>query len=218
MWFRDMRQKAKIPTGTDPRIRLGTGGFYLHEHSERESNQLFCLCPWDEDNDTEFPTLAQECAAWLLRPFPMVVNQVAGIILAEKIREAPFVQSYRQAGGQPIFAEERTLLTITNEMDRSLLEQISGDRGGLEDYEFDFYGFELPPPADRSVYAYALKVYYHENHDYLLFETAKPLEVYLEGLRKICEAHGKILMTESYSFMDILRDSNCSPLPKRDIH
>lgn len=199
MLFLKHKKPLKISLETDPRIRLHPGGFYPSEIPDSPTHKLYCLRPWDEDDDVEFPDLAMESAARMLEEFPTVVNQLSCIDLSAKPKDEPFIQQYLQTGGTLTFVGERTLITVTAGADRKLLDSISSDDRLF--YEFDFCGFvgKLPAdfvgnvPAQFGQYPYVLKVYFHEDHDYLLFETGRDPEPYIEQIRQICEKHGRIL-------------------------
>jgi hypothetical protein len=116
--FLKHKKPLKISMETDPRIRLHLGGFYPSEVPDSPTHKLYCLRPWDEDDDVEFPDLAMESAARMLEEFPTVVNQLSCIDLSAKPKDEPFIQQYLQTGGTLTFVGERTLITVTAGADR----------------------------------------------------------------------------------------------------
>jgi hypothetical protein len=197
--FLKHKKPLKISMETDPRIRLHPGGFYPSEVPDSPTHKLYCLRPWDEDDDVEFPDLAMESAARMLRDFPTVVNQLSYVSAQPKINDEPFVQHYLRMGGKPTFVGKRTLITVTAGADRRLLDCIPVNARWCEELECCGFTGDLPVdfvynyPAQFGQYLYALKVYFHEDHDYLLFETGRDPEPYIEQICQICEKHGRIL-------------------------
>jgi hypothetical protein len=199
MFFWKRRKPLQISMETDPRICLKPNGFYLNETPENPANKLYCIYSLDENGDVKFPDLAMESAVQMLEDFPTVVNQLSCIDLSANIKEEPFVQQYLQTGGTLTLVGERMLLTVTAGADRSLIDSIPSDDRLY--YVFDFCGFEGKLPADFVYrypahfgrYPFALRVYYHESPDFLLFETGRDPKPYIEQIRQICEKHGRIL-------------------------
>lgn len=174
--------------GTETSIRFTTGGFYLHEKPENPNYVLYVLYPMDESGDLEFPALAKECAAWLLRRFPAVVNRFESDF-TEEMRKEKFLQAYLAASGKPIFAEGRTLITITEGMDSKLLDYITED--GMTEYGLAFYGFRSVLPLKPGEGGYAMKVYYHESHEYLEIETEDMTDDMMEQMKALSNKHGR---------------------------
>lgn len=190
MLFRKQKRNKPTQAGTETSIRFTSGGFYLHEKPENPNYVLYALYPMDESGDLKFPTLAKECAAWLLCRFPAVVNRFESDF-AEEMRKEEFLQAYLAAGGKPIFAEGRTLITITEGMDSKLLNCITED--GMMEYGLTFYGFRSVLPLKPGEGDYAMKVYYHESPDYLEIETEDMTDDMIEQMKELCNKHGRSL-------------------------
>lgn len=199
MFFGKRKKPLEISMETDPRIRLHPGGFYQYEVPDASMHKLYCLRPWDEDDDIEFSDLAIESTVQMLENFPTVVNQLSYVSAQPKINDEPFVQQYQQMGGKPTFAGKRTLITVTTGVDCKLLDCIPVNARWCEELECCGFAGDLPVdfvynyPAQFGQYPYVLKVYFHEDHDYLLFETGRDPEPYIEQIHQVCEKHGRIL-------------------------
>lgn len=190
MVFRKSKQKICTPLGKDAQVALISGGFYSHEKAESPENSLYCLYPLDAGGDVEFATLAKEYAASLLNRFPAVINQCQSIF-SEDIREEAFFHAYLKTGKKPIFTKGRTVITMTEGIDDQLLDCIPKNESAH--YELTFYGFLSPLSAKFKKSDYAIKVYYHEEHDYLQLEVPHIADFILEQLLEICKKHQRKL-------------------------
>lgn len=108
-WTHKRKERPSSFDGSEIAIQLSSGGFYQTEQPIKSQNQMYCVYPYEEDNDTSFSAFTLDCIRLVLADFPFVLESAMGHDIYP-IDCYPLIEAYRNAGGQFILAEKHRLL------------------------------------------------------------------------------------------------------------
>lgn len=172
----------------DNKIHLHWGAYGV-QSGVSEEHSVFLVIPGEETDPEEFRELALDCAKKILSERSVVLNNLYCYPLEPvggALAEDDCVKQYIAQGGTPVFAAKNELYTVSNGIDRQLLECVPEEVYGY--YGLFFHGYNLikDAPFHRD-----LTIHYHEDHQYLEVSALDDVSKYIDIVLEICKKHGK---------------------------
>jgi len=193
-WDHKHKERPSVFKDSDKAIHLCPGGFYHDEKPIRPLHQLLCIYPHEVDGDISFAEFALRCAGRILTDYPFVLESIIGRDTHSPDCR-PLIESHCSAGGQFLLAEKTRLLAKVNAP--TLVKLIHEYDRRFFECEFYAYREELSGPQMQAAVCdlrnsdFALRIFYHECHDYLLIETAEDPLSCTKSIQEICSLEGR---------------------------
>ena len=193
--FRNRKHKRPSPVcqASDTAVYLCPGGFYFDEKPIRPSCQMLSLYPHEIDEDITFSEFSLRCASLILADYPFVLESVIG---NDHLADcSPIIEAHRNSGGQFILAEKLCLLARVNTP--TLVTLMPEYEHWLYECEFYAYREELSNAQVQAIAKdlrssnFALRIFYHACHDYLLIETEEDLLSCTKHIQDLCSKEGR---------------------------
>ena len=140
-----------------------------------------------------FLAFALHCASLILADYPFVSESVIG---NDHLADcSPIIEAHRNSGGQFFLAEKLRLLARVNVP--TLVTQMPEYEHEFYEWEFYAYREELSNVQVQAIAnnlrssTFALRIFYHSCHDYLLIETAEDPLPCIKHIQDICSQEGR---------------------------
>lgn len=194
-WNRKRKKPVPVCQVPDTAVYLHHKGFYYDEKPIHPSNQMLSIFPHDVDGDITFLEFALRCVSLILADYPFVLESVIGN--DHKADCAPIIEAHRNSGGEFILAERlRLLARISTPTLVMLMPEYEH-----EFYECEFYAYreELSDVQAQAIAnnlrssEFALRIFYHSCHDYLLIETAEDPLPCIKHIQELCSQEGRTI-------------------------
>ena len=192
-WNRKRKKPAIVYQVPDTAVYLHHKGFYYDEKPIRPSYQMLSIFPHDVDGDITFLEFSLRCASLILADYPFVLESVIG---NDHLADcSPIIEAHRNSGGQFILAEKLCLLARVNTP--TLVTLMPEYEHWLYECEFYAYREELSNAQVQAIAKdlrssnFALRIFYHTCHDYLLIETEEDLLSCTKHIQDLCSKEGR---------------------------
>lgn len=188
-FFRKKKLQKKFFYQDSDQIFLYRGAFYRFKTEKEHEVNTFTVIPGDDIPYEEFRELALCCAEKILSLSPVVLNNLYCYPLEPvegTLSEDDCVKRYVEQGGNPVFAAKNELYTVSEGIDRQLVECVPKEVYGY--YGLFFYGYNSIPDAP---FRRNLIIHYHEDHQYLEVSALDDVSKYIDIVLEICKKHGK---------------------------
>ena len=192
-WNRKRKKAPPVCQASDAAVYLHHKGFYYDEKPSRPSYQILSIFPHDVDGDITFLEFALRCASLILADYPFVLESVIG---NDHLADcSPIIEAHRNSGGQFILAEKLRLLARVNTP--TLVTLMPEYEHWLYECEFYAYREKLSNAQVQAIANdlrssnFALRIFYHACHDYLLIETEEDLLPCTKHIQDLCSQEGR---------------------------
>ena len=192
-WNRKQKRATPVCQASDTAVHLCPGGFYYDEKPIRPSCQMLSLYPHEVDEDITFSEFSLRCASLILADYPFVLESVIG---SDHLADcSPIIEAHRNSGGQFILAEKLCLLARVNTP--TLVTLMPEYEHWLYECEFYAYREELSNAQVQAIAKdlrssnFALRIFYHTCHAYLLIETEEDLLSCTKHIQDLCSKEGR---------------------------
>ncbi len=196
--FWNRKHKKPVPEcpASDTAVYLCPSGFYFDEKPIHPSCQMLSLYPHEIiEGDPTFLAFALRCASLILADYPLVLESVIG---NDHLADcSPIIEAHRNSGGQFILAEKLRLLARVNTP--TLVTRMPEYEHWLYECEFYAYREELSNAQVQTIAndlrssEFALRIFYHSCHDYLLIETAEDTFTCIKHIQELCSQEGRTI-------------------------
>lgn len=187
-WNHKRKKPVLVFQASDTAVCLHLGGFYYDEKPIRPFYRMLSMFPQAIDGDPTFLGFSLRCASLILADYPFVLESVIG---NDHLADcSPIIEAHRNSGGQFFLAEKLRLLARVNTPALvTLMPEYEH-----EFYECEFYAYreELSNVQVQAIAnnlrnsEFALRIFYHACHDYLLIETEEDLLLCTKHIQDLC--------------------------------